>query len=90
MANFQVILQSQPQKYYRKTDSKTAGLLQKCFRQLENNPFYFPGKIKRLKGREGLFRYAIDGIRVVYEIDLRTKRVGVLAILPRGDIYKRI
>lgn len=90
MAKFKVILQNQPEKYYQKADTKTAKVLGKCFRQLEENPFYQPGKIKRLKGREGLFRYTTDGLRVVYEIDVENKKVGVLAILPRGDIYKRI
>lgn len=90
MVKFKVILQSQPEKYYRKADNKTAKSLEKCFRQLENNPFYQPGKIKRLKGREGLFRYTTDGLRVVYEIDIENRKVGVLAILPRGDIYKKI
>lgn len=90
MGKFAVILQSQPEKYYRKADDKTTKALEKCFRQLEENPFYQSGKIKRLKGKEGLFRYTTGGLRVVYEIDIVNKKVGVLAILPRGDIYKKI
>ena len=90
MTKFKVILQSQPEKYYRKADNKTAKILEKCFRLLEDNPFYQPGKIKRLKGKEGLFRYTTGGLRVIYEMDIDNKKVGILVILPRGDVYKRV
>lgn len=89
-SKFKVILQSQPEKYYRASDNKTAKILEKCFRWLENNPFYQPGKIKRLKKRKGLFRYTTDGLRIIYEINVENKKVGVLVILPRGDVYKKI
>jgi len=87
---FQVIIQKQPAKYYQKVPSNVAKLLEKAFRQLEENPFYLPGKIKRLKGMEGKWRYNTDGIRIVYEINVADKKVGVLAILPRGDVYKKL
>ncbi len=90
MDKFKVILQSQPEKYYRKADNKTAKILEKCFRHLEDNPFYYPGKIKRLTGQKGMFRYTTDGLRIIYEIDVNNKKVGVLVILPRGDVYKKI
>lgn len=90
MVKFKVILQSQPKKYYQKVDNKIAKTLEKCFRQLEDNPFYQPGRIKRLKGREGLFRYTTNGLRIVYEIDAENGKVGILAILSRGDVYKKI
>ena len=90
MEKFRVILQSQPEKYYHKVDVKTAKALEECFINLEKNPFYFPGRIKKLKGRESLFRYATHHLRVVYEIEQRSKTVGVVAILPRGDVYKKI
>ena len=90
MTKFQIILQRQAAKYYQKAEKKTARLLEKVFTQLEKNPFYLPGKIKRLKGMEGRWRYKTNGLRIVYEIDVTGGRVGVVAILPRGDVYKRI
>lgn len=91
MVKFKVLLQSQAKKYYQKADNKIAKTLEKCFKQLEDNPFYQPGRIKRLKGYGGLlFRYTTNGLRVVYEIDTENGKVGVLAILPRGDVYKKI
>lgn len=64
MRKFEVILQSQPEKYYRKADTKTAKVLKMCFRQLEENPFYYPGKIKRLEAKVELFRYTTGDLRV--------------------------
>ena len=91
MARFEVILQSQPEKYYRKVDARLAKSLEACFKDLEENPFYIPGgKIRRLEGKSGLFRYVVGHLRVIYEIDIESSRVGVLAILPRGDVYKRL
>ena len=90
MIKFQVILQKQPAKYYKKVDRKTARLLEKVFKQLEDNPFYLPGKIRRLKGMEGRWRYTTNGLRIIYEINVKSRKVGIIAIFPRGDVYKRI
>lgn len=87
---FEVILQSQPAKYYERVPSHIAKSLEECFKRLEENPFYYPGKIKKLQGKAGLFRYALGNLRVIYEIDFENRRAGVLAILPRGDVYKKI
>ena len=89
MARFEVILQSQPEKYYRKVD-QTAKSLETCFKHLEQNPFFQIGKTKKLKGYDDLYRYEVKDLRVVYTIDSTAKKVGIVAILPRGDVYKRI
>jgi mRNA interferase RelE/StbE len=49
-----------------------------------------PDSGKRLRGElEGLFSLRIGGMRVVYEMDADKKVVVILAIGPRGDIYKK-
>ena len=90
MHKFQVILSPQARKYRRKVPSHITRALDNCFLQLENNPFYLPGKIRRLRGREGLFRYIVGDLRVVYRVNLQKHEVDVGAVLPRGDVYKRI
>ena len=90
VGKFQVILSPQARKYYDKVPPRTARALKNCFQQLEDNPFYLPGKIRRLKGHEGLFRYIVGPLRVVYRVDTQNRGVNIGAILPRGDIYKRI
>ncbi|MBU1086257.1 MAG: type II toxin-antitoxin system RelE/ParE family toxin [Candidatus Omnitrophica bacterium] len=87
---YEIVLQSQAEKYYLKVDPKTAKQLDRCFENLENNPIYYPARIKRLAGQKGLWRYRVNDLRVIYEIIQEKKLVVVLAILPRGDAYKKI
>ncbi|MBI1953385.1 MAG: type II toxin-antitoxin system RelE/ParE family toxin [Candidatus Omnitrophica bacterium] len=89
MGKFTVLLQSQPEKHYKKANRKIAEALEICFKELEENPFFLPGRIKKLRGYKGLYRYRLGGWRVVYEVSLEKHTVGVIAILPRGDVYKR-
>ena len=45
---------------------------------------------KSLRGElAGLFSLRIGGMRAVYEVDADKEAVVVLAIGPRGDVYKR-
>jgi mRNA interferase RelE/StbE len=45
---------------------------------------------KTLRGElEGLFSLRIGGMRAVYGVDTKKNIVVVLAIGPRGDIYKK-
>ena len=90
MADFRVELASQPKKYYERADPKITEKLKDCFEGLEKNPLFAPGKIKRLKGSGFLFRYRVGGLRVVYEVIMGQRLVWVLAIFPRGDVYKKI
>ena len=90
MANYTVLLQSQPEKYYQKTPPKIAKALDDCFTLLENDPRARIGKIRKLKGYDNLYRYQIGYLRVVYEIHEDKKAVSVTVILPRGDSYKNL
>lgn len=85
---FEVYLSREAEKIYLKANPKTSRLLDKCFKHLEESPFAGPD-IKRLKGKlEGSFRYQIGGTRVIYNIDLRSRKVFVETIGYRGDVYK--
>ena len=49
-----------------------------------------PDSGKKLRGElEGSFSLRIGGMRAVYGVDADKKVVVVLAIGPRGDIYKK-
>ena len=90
MAEFRVTFQSQPLKYYQKAGPDIVKAINECVEMLKANPFFLPGRIKRLQGYEGVYRYRIGGLRVVYKVEPAMRLVSVLAILPRGDIYKKI
>jgi len=85
---FEVYLSREAEKIYLKAASKTTRLLDRCFRHLEESPLSGPD-IKRLKGKlGGSFRYRIGGIRVIYNVDMESRKVYVETIGPRGDVYK--
>ncbi len=40
-----------------------------------------------MRGRAGLYRYRVGGLRVLFVVDGSDRIVTVLAIGPMGDIY---
>ncbi|MBN2494617.1 MAG: type II toxin-antitoxin system RelE/ParE family toxin [Deltaproteobacteria bacterium] len=85
---YEVILQRQPKHYFARCDKPTAERLAACLESLEQDPF-LPGS-KALKGKlQGTRRCRVGSLRVVYEVDEDSAVVSVLAILPRGEVYKK-
>ena len=85
---YEVYLSHEAEKIYLKTNPKTTRLLDRCFENLEASPLFGPN-IKRLKGElEGSFRYQIGGLRVIYSVDIESKKIFIETIGPRGDVYK--
>ncbi len=88
MDNFEVVLPPKARKFYENCASTLIEPLNKCFTQLEVNPFR--GKdIKYLKSHD-IYRYRIGSYRVIYDINKQEKKVGILLIDKRGDVYKKI
>ena len=89
MVKFKIELSSKARKFYITCSSDFAERLDKCFEELEKNPFYGPN-IKRLKARpvESLFRYRIGNFRVIYEVFKKEIVVLIVKIGSRGDVYK--
>jgi len=85
---FEVYLSHEAEKICLKANPKTTRLLDHCFKNLEESPLFGPN-IKRLKGKlEGSFRFQIGGLRVIYNVDVESRKIFVETIGPRGDIYK--
>jgi mRNA interferase RelE/StbE len=85
---FEVFLSHEAEKIYLKANPKTTRLLDNCFKHLEESPL-LGSNIKRLKGKlKGSFRYQIGGMRVIYNIDMESRKVLVETIGVRGDVYK--
>ena len=83
---YKVILQRQPESYYRRASRDATRRLEKCFESLEQDPFGEGSKT--LKGEfKGHRRVRIRNLRVVYLVNKAEKIVHILAILPRGDVY---
>lgn len=74
--------------YYKNLDVKSAQRINKAIEKMIGNPV--EGQhIKRLRGQlQGKYRYAVGDLRIVYRVDSEKKAILILAIGPRGDIYK--
>ncbi len=88
-AQYEVILSDPANRYYQRVDRKMARRLNQCFAVLEKNPFDFEHHdIKCLHGQyEGLLRFRVGDLRVIYEVDSSARIVYVHAIQPRGRAY---
>lgn len=86
---FRIRLSKAALKYYNQiTDKGLIRDIDKCFSQLEGNPFFGQG-IKKMKGEyKGYYRITTDGYRIVYRIDRTNFIVEVVSTGPRGGVYK--
>ena len=85
---FKLVFTKNAAKYYGKIDDKGKRLLNQCFDHLRENPLA-GASAKRLHGElEGLYRYRVGGLRVIYKVEVEKIVVLVVAIGSRGDIYK--
>lgn len=89
MGNFEVLLMPQALKFYKLSHDELTKRLNKCFEELENNPFWGPN-IKVLKGEKRRYRYRIGDYRVVYGVDKEKNKVIVTLISARSSAYRSI
>ena len=85
---FEVILSPEVQEYFKAADRPLAKKLARCFEQLQREPRRH-NNIKRLTGKfGGLVRYRIGDWRVIYRIEDGAKRVLVLSVANRREVYE--
>lgn len=85
---YEVQLSSTAQRFYEKADIPLARRLNRCFEQLQHDPYNHPN-IKRLTGKlKGYFRFRIGDWRVVYEIREDNSVVIVVLIAHRREVYR--
>ena len=89
MDRFHVMLLSRALRFYKKCPTDLADRFSSCFEALEQNPFSGPN-IKQLRSDKKLYRYRVGDYRVIYEIDKKMAKVGVLLISPRPSAYRNI
>jgi mRNA interferase RelE/StbE len=85
---YRVELNQRSQRFFNHADASLQRRLDRCFRQLAREPHRHPN-IKRLSGPlSGLFRYRVGDYRVIYRIDEPARRVDVVEIANRRDVYQ--
>lgn len=85
---FEVDLSPEAITFYENADRPLARKLARCFAQLEREPRQH-ANIKRLKGTlSGRLRYRVGDWRVIYRLDPHQRKVNVLVIAHRRDVYE--
>ena len=85
---YELLLTRDAERFYKKADPPLIKRLNRCFDQLQENPYEHPN-IKRLKGPlAGNFRYRVGDWRVIYTIEEEAKQVIVLLIVHRSGAYR--
>lgn len=86
---FEVLLTDSARRFYEEADAPLQRRLDRCFEALRTDPRRHPN-IRPLKGRlSGCYRYRVGDYRVVYRIGDEERRVTVLVIAHRSDVYER-
>lgn len=86
---YEIFISHEAEKYYKKQDADTKRRLNKLFDALAIEPFN-GSHIKKLHGElEGKLRYELGWLRVIYRADRKGRKVEIISIRGRGDIYKR-
>ncbi len=84
---YELLLTRKAQKFYKKAAFSLVSRLNNCFEQLTNDPYRHPN-IKPLKGSlVGRFCYRVGDWRVVYSVNEKEKKVTILLIASRGQVY---
>jgi len=76
-------------KYFEKLPKKTSRRILKELEELseKTNPI-FHKDVKPLTGKlKGFYRLRSGDLRIIFELDWAEKRIGILAIVPRGNAY---
>jgi len=85
---YEVSLTHNAQKFYQDADDPLVRRLNRCFDQLQRDP-YEHSNIKRLKGSlAGYWRYRVGDWRVVYRVDEDRHIVTVVLIAHRSKAYR--
>lgn len=81
----------QPARYLRRLPRPQQEAIAGAFEYLEQSPLSHPNPtaIKPLKGKlRGLLRFRVGDLRIVYDVSEERHEISILAIQPRGEIYK--
>ena len=89
MHRFEVLLMPAALKFYESCPEELAKRLNRCFEDLENNPFWGLN-IKLLKGEKRRYRYRVGDYRVIYSVDKENNKVIVTLIASRPSAYRNI
>ncbi|MFQ6030782.1 MAG: type II toxin-antitoxin system RelE/ParE family toxin [Dehalococcoidia bacterium] len=84
---YEIRLARSANRYYQRVDVDTARRLERCFEELSRNPFTATN-VRPIRGRQGVYRYRVGDLRVIFTVVQVERVVRVTAIGPRGNVYE--
>jgi mRNA interferase RelE/StbE len=85
---YELVFSRSAARFYEKADSRLARRLNRCFEQLQQNPYEHPN-IKRLsRPLSAYYRYRLGDWRVVYQVDDAGKTIIIAIIAHRSQAYR--
>jgi mRNA interferase RelE/StbE len=85
MDEYEVIFQASAAKEFRDLPLVTKQKIALVIDKLKRNPR--SRQVRKLTGKEGLYRIRVGHYRIVYEIDDRRRLIRVTRIRHRKDVY---
>jgi mRNA interferase RelE/StbE len=83
---YNIFLSHSANKIYNNLSEADTRKINRSLTNIEKNPFYFPGKIARLKGNlEGKYRYKYGNWRIIYSVKKEEKEINIEVICLRGN-----
>ena len=78
------------ENFIKRRDQTTQERINAAFEYITHSPFHHenPTTIRQLRGRKiECYRYRIGDIRFIYRVDRENRRIRIVQIDNRGDIY---
>jgi mRNA interferase RelE/StbE len=86
---YEVLISHEAEKYYKRLDKNTKQRINQGISHLVEEPLSGFHIKKHWGELEGMHRYAVGDLRIVYEVDAKNKIVKIKAIKGRGEVYKK-
>lgn len=86
MESYEIAFQPSVEKDLRKISQENCNRILARIEGLKTEPL--PAQALKLTGTEGLYRIRVGDYRVVYEVDIKAKRVLIYYIRHRRDAYR--
>lgn len=87
MGSFKIDIKRSFEKDINRLDRKLIPGIVEAIENLSQNPF--SEQTKKLKGAESTYRLRIGDYRLLYQIDLKDKRIIIYYVRQRKDAYKK-
>ncbi|MFN3761631.1 MAG: type II toxin-antitoxin system RelE family toxin [Anaerolineae bacterium] len=88
MASYSVEFKPSVHKDFRRLPKSVVQRAMRRIEELGENPF--PQGVEKLEGAHQLYRIRLGNYRIVYEVDTRARRITVMYVRHRREVYRAL